>query len=88
MKKLSDKRSILGQIALVAPLFAILVAAVWFAARAWTKITGPAMPTAGYIAMVLGVVFSLIVGFGLMALLFYSSREGYDEPPHVEDDRE
>jgi hypothetical protein len=24
--------------------------------------------------------FSLVVGFGLMALIFYSSRKGYDEP--------
>ena len=28
----------------------------------------------------LGLVFSLIVGVGLMALVFYSSRTGYDEP--------
>ena len=32
------------------------------------------MPTAGYVAMALGVVFSLVIGCGLMALLFYSSR--------------
>jgi hypothetical protein len=31
--------------------------------------------------MALGVVVSLAVGFGLMALIFYSSRKGYDEPP-------
>jgi len=33
--------------------------------------------------MILGVVLSLAVGCGLMALLFYSSRHGYDEqhPP-------
>jgi hypothetical protein len=31
--------------------------------------------------MVLGVLVSLGVGFGLMALIFYSSRKGYDEPP-------
>jgi hypothetical protein len=30
--------------------------------------------------MALGVVFSLVVGIGLMALVFYSSRSGYDEP--------
>ena len=28
-----------------------------------------------------GVIISLAVGFGLMALVFYSSRKGYDEPP-------
>jgi hypothetical protein len=31
--------------------------------------------------MALGVIVSLAVGFGLMALIFYSSRKGYDEPP-------
>jgi hypothetical protein len=31
--------------------------------------------------MVFGVIISLAVGFGLMALIFYSSRKGYDEPP-------
>jgi fatty acid desaturase len=72
--------SVLGTIAAVAALFAILAAALWYAAGAWTSVSGPAMPTAGYVAMILGVVFSLIIGCGLMALLFYSSRHGYDEP--------
>jgi hypothetical protein len=30
--------------------------------------------------MLFGVLFSLIFGIGLMALVFYSSRAGYDEP--------
>jgi hypothetical protein len=44
------------------------------------------MPPAGYIAMTLGIVFSVVIGCGLMALVFYSSRYGYDEPhqPQVE----
>lgn len=33
----------------------------------------------GTVAMALGVVFSLVVGIGLMGLVFYSSRRGYDE---------
>jgi hypothetical protein len=41
------------------------------------------VPISGYFAMALGVIFSLIVGVGLMALIFYSSRKGYDEPPVV-----
>ncbi|MGA2895405.1 MAG: hypothetical protein ABSE22_21290 [Xanthobacteraceae bacterium] len=69
----------LGMIALFAPLFAILAASLWYAARAWTAIAGPPMPLDGYVSMTLGVVFSLVVGCGLMALLFYSSRHGYDE---------
>jgi len=27
-----------------------------------------------------GILFSLVVGIGLMALVLYSSRAGYDEP--------
>jgi hypothetical protein len=41
------------------------------------------MSAAGYIAMTVGVILSLMMGIGLMALLFYSSREGYDEPPRL-----
>ncbi len=68
------------------PLFAILAAAGWLAASAWTSLDGPPMPAVGYIAMGLGVTFSVIVGCGLMTLLFYSSRHGYDEPYRPEDD--
>jgi flagellar basal body-associated protein FliL len=47
----------------------------------WTLANGTDVPTSGYAAMAFGVILSLAVGFGLMALLFYSSRRGYDEPP-------
>ena len=60
-------------------LLAILAAASWYAASAWISISGPPMPAVGYVAMTFGVVISLVVGCGLMALLFYSSRHGYDE---------
>ena len=75
-----------GTIALVAALIAIMIAALWFAASAWTALSGPPMPPVGYAAMIMGVVLSLVVGCGLMALLFYSSRHGYDEQ-HPPDER-
>jgi hypothetical protein len=78
------KLSILGIVAITAPLFAILGAAMWFAARTWLSLGGPPMPPAGYIAMTLGIVFSVVIGCGLMALLFYSSRHGYDGPPQAD----
>jgi fatty acid desaturase len=74
-----------GTIVLVAALLAIMVAALWFAASAWTQVSGPPMPPVGYAAMIVGIVLSLVVGCGLMALLFYSSRHGYDEQ-HPPDD--
>jgi hypothetical protein len=88
MTKPNAALSTLGKIALVVPLLAILTAAGWFAARAWLSVSGPPMPATGYIAMTLGIVFSLIVGCGLMALLFYSNRHGYDEPYRPNDDSE
>ena len=66
------------------PLVALLVAAAWFAIYSWNAIEGPSIPTVGYVAMALGVVFSLVVGCGLMALVFYSSRSGYDATPHYD----
>ena len=47
----------------------------------WTLANGTDVPTSGYVAMAFGVIVSLAVGFGLMALIFYSNRKGYDEPP-------
>ena len=78
----------LGSIALIVALVAIMAASLWFAAGAWLNIAGPPMPRVGYIAMILGIVFSLLVGCGLMVLVFYSSRHGYDEPWRPDEDRE
>src|SRR4051812_27262578 len=41
----------------------------------WMLSDGTDMPASRYVAMTLGVLFSLGVGFGLMALIFYSSRK-------------
>jgi hypothetical protein len=71
--------SVLGTAALMAALFGILAAAVWLVVRTWMSTEGPSIPPVGYVAMALGIVFSLVVGFALMALVFYSSRYGYDE---------
>lgn len=39
----------------------------------------------GWIALTAGTVLSLLVGGGLMALVFYSARKGYDD--RIEQDR-
>ena len=75
-----------GMVGIGVPLLVILAAAVWFAIHAWASVGGAPMPTAGYVAMTLGIVFSLVIGCGLMALVFYSSRHGYDEQVHRVDD--
>ena len=69
---------------ILVPLVALLAAAIWFATYSWNAIEGPPIPTTGYVAMWLGILFSLVVGCGLMALVFYSSRRGYDMPPQYD----
>jgi len=63
----------------IAALCAMLVAASVLGYLGWTS-TDTSVPASGYVALELGVVFSVVVGVGLMALVFYSSRKGYDEP--------
>jgi hypothetical protein len=63
---------------LILPLLAILGVALWWAIYAWHSVDVE-MSIHGYIAMILGIVFSLVIGCGLMGLMFYSSRHGYDE---------
>jgi hypothetical protein len=60
------------------PLLALLILAFSWAIYAWNSVEVE-MSVHGYVAMILGVVFSLGIGCGLMALMFYSSRHGYDE---------
>jgi hypothetical protein len=69
---------------IIVPLIALLAIAVWFAVYSWRLTEGTPIPTSGYVAMWLGILFSVLVGCGLMALVFYSSRRGYDAPPHYD----
>lgn len=64
---------------LIILLLAMLAAASYFAYSAMTA-EGEPIPMEGYVA--LGAGFSVIIGVGLMLLLFFSSRRGCDEPPH------
>jgi hypothetical protein len=70
------------RILLIMILLGMLVAVGYFAYSAMA-VEGEPIPTEGYVALALGAGFSVVVGVGLMMLLFFSSRRGYDEPPHV-----
>jgi hypothetical protein len=59
-----------------------MLAAVGYFAYSAMAVEGEPIPTEGYVALALGAAFSVVVGIGLMVLLFFSSRRGYDEPPH------
>ena len=43
-----------------------------------------AMSLNGWIALALGAFFSLLIGGGLMVLVFYSARKGYDDRIQVD----
>jgi len=61
---------------LILVLLAVLAATLWWGIYAWNSVDVE-MSIHGYIAMILGIVFSLVIGCGLMALMFYSSCHGY-----------
>lgn len=63
-----------------AVLAVMAVAAV--AASNWSGIGDTGIDRNGWIALVLGVLATLGLGIGLMALVFISNRRGYDESPH------
>jgi hypothetical protein len=65
---------------MVAVLLGFLGWALWVMVVMWTR-TEATMSSHGWTALVLGVVFCCLVGFGLMGLVFMSSRRGYDAPP-------
>ena len=62
----------------VIPLLLLLMLALYIAGSAWLRFDYD-IPFVGWLAIVGGAAFSLLVGGGLMALLFYSSRHGYDD---------
>jgi hypothetical protein len=62
-------------------LMGLLGLALWAAYRQWILVDVE-VPVWAWLAMGLGAFLSVLVGGGLMALIFYSSRKGYDEPPH------
>ena len=73
----SSPLGVAGWIALVV-LVGFLAVAVLYAIHAWMALSGVTMSGAGWLFLILGAVFTLAVGGGLMWLVFYSSRHDYD----------
>ena len=68
-----------GAIAVLVVLLALLALAVHMLAAGWDVGPGGASITAsGYLAMGLGIFFTLLLGIGLMSLMFYSHRRDRD----------
>ena len=73
----------MGRILLLAVLGLFLIVSLWWAAWVWGSLDAE-ISLNGNIALTLGVVVSIAVGVGLMALVFHSARSGHDEQVRYE----
>jgi hypothetical protein len=77
----------MGKWVMMAVLLALLALAAWVFYAQWSHVSID-MPAWAWISLVLGAIVTVAVGIGLMALMFYSSRMGYDESAHSFDPHE
>ncbi len=73
----SSKLTPAGIITLVI-LLAFLAVSLWYALHVWTAMAGVQISGYGWTFLVLGVVVTIALGAGLMALVFYSARHDMD----------
>ena len=66
-------------------LLGLLILAVVIGVWAWRTIGDVDIGVHGWIALGLGAALTFLVGAGLMALMFFSERHGYDERAHEAD---
>jgi hypothetical protein len=71
-------RSALTLVVLLGLLLLAVVVGFW----AWQEMADVEISRQGLIALTLGVVLTFLLGAGLMALVFFSARRGYDERAH------
>jgi hypothetical protein len=71
----------MGKWLLIVSLLSLLALASGVAYWEWSQVQVDVPPWAWGV-MAFGVALTVLVGVGLMFLVFYSSRMGYDEPPH------
>ena len=63
----------------VAAAVAVVVLLIVVVAQVWSVLGDSGMSEGGWVALVLGVLATLALGIGLMALVFISNKRGYDE---------
>jgi hypothetical protein len=66
-------------------LLGLLLLAALTGLWAWQQVGDVDIGVHGWIALGLGAALTFLVGAGLMALMFYSARRGYDERAHEAD---
>ena len=68
-----------GQLIILAVLIVLLILTGVWAVSVWNASSDVPMGKHGWIALGLGSFFSLLIGAGLMALMFFSNRSGHDD---------
>jgi hypothetical protein len=68
-----------SQITVLVALAVLLILTGIWATSVWNSAGDVVMDKHGWIALGLGTFFSLLIGCGLMALMFFSSRSGHDD---------
>jgi hypothetical protein len=74
----NNRLGVAGWLAIIV-LLGFLAAAIAYAVHSWEAMSGVGISPLGWLFMGLGVFFTIAVGGGLMALVFYSSRHDYDQ---------
>lgn len=72
-----EKKLGLGGYLVILAMLGLLTVSVFYAVQVWSSMD-VAMSAWGWVFLGLGVVISIGLGAGLMALVFYSSRHNYD----------
>ena len=62
----------------LAVLLGFFAASLWYAVKVWRSMAGVQMSGFGWTFLVLGIVVTIALGAGLMALVFYSARHDMD----------
>ena len=65
-----------------ATLLGLIAFTLWVAHQVWMIAQDVEVPDWGWAALFVGGGLTIFVGGGLIALMYYSERMGYDEPPH------
>ena len=68
-----------GTLGVILSLLALLAVAAGFAWYVWHELGDVEMGLHGYLALGLGISATLILGIGLMWLVYYSHRSGFDD---------
>ena len=58
---------------------AVFLLVLYFSVKLWSNWDFISISNHGFFAIMICIVMSFIIGSGLMALVFFSSKHGYDE---------